>query len=86
MDFNKFLPKCKTIVAQHVNKEHANKRTAGVIADEVFVVWYSKTLQNAKAILGVPGSPKLFEITYNGSKNELYLDEYEKVSNQMVPL
>lgn len=85
MDFNTFLPRCKTIVACHMNNV-GDKRQVGVIAEEVFIVWYSKTLQNAKAILGVPGSPKLFEITYNGVKGEAYMDEYDKVSNQVIKM
>lgn len=83
MDFNTFLPRCKSIVSAHMNKEEDGKY---IIAEDVFVVWYSKTLQNAKAILGVPGSDKMFELTYNGSKNELYMDEYVKITNQMVKI
>src|SRR6185312_11782437 len=85
-DFNEFLPKCKVMVARHINRNLDEKRNMGVSSEEVFVVWYSKTLQNAKAILGVPGRPLLFEITYNGERKEIYLDEYEKVSNQKISL
>lgn len=76
MDFNKFLPSCKVLVSRHMNEN-----TVTISAEDVFVVWYSKTLQNAKAILGVPGSPRLFEITYNGDKDETYMDVYTKESN-----
>lgn len=50
--------------------------------EDIFVVWYCKTLQNHKAILGssaVPGA--LFEFTYNGDKDEAYLDVYGKHEN-----
>lgn len=50
--------------------------------EDIFIVWYCKTLQNHKAILGssaVPGA--LFEFTYNGDKDEAYLDVYGKHEN-----
>lgn len=87
MDFNIFLDKCKGIVAEYTNA-HLDKSDGKEIGTEdVFVVWYCKTLQNAKALL----STKLFdgmyyELTYNGDKNELYLDAYKKFDNQCVKL
>lgn len=53
--------------------------------NDIFIVWYCKTLQNHKAILGssaVPGV--LFEFTYNGDKDEAYLDVYGKHENVVV--
>ena len=87
MDFNIFLDKCKGIVAEYTNA-HLDKSDGKEIGTEdVFVVWYCKTLRNAKALL----STKLFdgmyyELTYNGDKNELYLDAYKKFDNQRVKL
>lgn len=85
-DSNDFLPQCRILVARHINRTLDDKRTMGVSANDVFVVWYSKTLKNAKAMLGVPGKPLYFEVTYNGEKEELYLDEYKKMSNQKISL
>ena len=53
--------------------------------EEIFVVWSCKTLQNKKAILS--GSQKgfpLYEFTWNGDKNEGYLDCYVKESNTVI--
>jgi len=52
---------------------------------DVFVVWNCKTLQNNKAILST-SMGGLFEITYNGDKNEVYFDAYEKISNSCIKL
>ena len=51
---------------------------------DVFVVWYAKTLQNHKALLGTTAEDdnRYFEATYNGDKDELYLDVYYKKDNQ----
>lgn len=50
--------------------------------EDIFVVWYCKTLQNHKALLGsaaVDGA--YFEFTYNGDKEEAYMDVYGKHEN-----
>ena len=46
----------------------------------VYVVWYAKTLQNAKALL----STSLHDEMYNGSKDEIYFDAYNKFQNLVV--
>lgn len=52
---------------------------------DIFVVWNCKTLQNNKAILST-SMGGLFELTYNGDKNEIYFDAYEKISNSCIKL
>lgn len=51
---------------------------------DVFVVWYAKTLQNHKALLGTTAEDDnhYYEATYNGDKGELYLDVYNKQENK----
>lgn len=56
----------------------------GISTDDVFVVWYSKTLQNHKALLGTRFANHYFECTYNGDKEEMYVDVYDKVQNVCV--
>jgi len=53
----------------------------------VKVVWFSKTLQNWKAIIAIIGTKDqfLFEVTYNGDKEETYLDAYTKLENVRIP-
>lgn len=52
----------------------------------VFVVWSCKTLQNYKALLSttVSGDGIYVEYTYNGDKQELYQDVYQKLSNLCI--
>ena len=53
--------------------------------DDVFIVWYCKTLQNHKALLSTPLPDGMYyEFTYNGDKDEAYLDAYRKVTNVVV--
>ena len=56
----------------------------GIHADDIFVVWYAKTLQNHKALLGTRFANYYFECTYNGDKEEMYVDVYDKVQNVCV--
>lgn len=56
-----------------------------VSSDEIFLVWYCKTLQNHKTLLGVTGRyGEYFEATYDGDKNKVYLDIYKKDKNIVV--
>ena len=52
---------------------------------EIFIVWKCKVLQNVKYLLctNLPDQ-KYYELTYNGDKKELYIDEYNKISNKVV--
>lgn len=60
-------------------------------ADEFYeslqVVWFSKTLQNHKAlVMSTDGyfNETYWEVTYNGDKDEYYIDEYIKTSNEVI--
>ena len=61
-----------------------SEKTDGYILkiEDVYVVWFSKTLQNWKALVSTNVSDGMYyEITYNGDKNETYLDAYKKFEN-----
>ena len=78
-----FLKLCKEKVAEYYNN-HVDKSDGAkpMTADDVFVVWSCKTLQNNKALLSTPVSDGMYyELTYNGDKNELYFDAYKKWEN-----
>ena len=88
MDTNKFLKTCKEKVAEYFN-EHKDKTDVvdTMNAEDVYVVWYCKTLQNAKALLSTPVPDGMYyECTFNGDKNELYLDAYKKWENVKIEL
>ena len=78
-----FLNICKEKVSEYFNNSKDKTDVTGnLVTDDVFVVWYCKTLQNHKALLRTPVSDGMYyEITYNGDKNELYFDTYKKWEN-----
>lgn len=63
--------------------EHCPDKT--LCLDDVYIVWFCKTLQNWKALVStnIPDG-RYFEVTHNGDKNETYLDCYVKEQNQVV--
>lgn len=54
----------------------------GISTDDIFVVWYSKALQNHKALLATRFTNHYFECTFNGDKGEMYIDVYDKLENK----
>jgi hypothetical protein len=51
---------------------------------DVHVVWFSKTLQNWKALVSTTLLDGLYyEVTYNGDMNSVYIDVYKKLENHV---
>ena len=80
-----YQKKAKQIVIDYYN-EHVEKTDNKKLTEsEVFVVWFSKTLQNWKALISTTISDGMYyEVTYNGDKKETYLDAYKKWENVCV--
>jgi hypothetical protein len=77
-----FLEKAKLIVRNWVNA-HQDIPEDGY---SVYIVWFTKTLQNWKAIASTTMPDQMiYELTYNGDKRETYLDAYKKVENISFP-
>lgn len=52
---------------------------------EVFIVWKAKILQNWKYLLSTTLADGMYyELTYNGDKEEWYLDAYKKFENRVI--
>lgn len=53
---------------------------------EVYIVWKCKALQNWKYLISSSLTDGMYyEMTYNGDKNEWYLDAYKKFENRCIP-
>lgn len=85
MNEKAFVARCKQQVAKYAN-EHLDKSDGTQITeDDVFVVWMCKTLQNNKALLSTTLFDGMYyELTWNGDKEELYLDAYKKWENKCI--
>ena len=79
MSTHEFMQMAKEEVAKYYNEVYDGEQ---MNAEDVFIVWMCKTLQNCKALLGWPkGDGMYFEVTYNGDKNQMYIDAYVKQKN-----
>lgn len=77
--------KAVQIITQYI-LEHLDKSDA--MPDfMVYTVWKSKVLQNWKYLLSSTLCDGMYyELTYNGDRNEWYLDAYKKFENRVVKL
>lgn len=84
---NNMMKLCKNVVVDYFNSRVDKTDNMQLTEDDVYIVWFSKTLQNFKALVSTAVSDGMYyEITYNGDKNELYLDAYKKWENKKIAL
>ena len=77
--------KAKQIVVDYFNKHVEVVHNKKITVADVFIVWFSKTLQNWKALVSTTVSDGMYyEITHNGDKDETYVDVYKKLENFTV--
>ena len=75
----------KEIVLDYANKHIDRTDNVQITLDDVYIVWFCKTLQNWKALLSTTLPDGMYyEVTYNGDKKEVYLDAYKKFENQKI--
>ena len=74
----------QALVADYI-REHLDKSDPD-FKFEVFTVWKCKVLQNWKFLISstIPDG-MYYEMTYNGDKDEWYLDAYKKFENRCIP-
>ena len=82
MGNKEFTDLAKKMVTVYANVGYAKRGEEPIKPEDVYVVWLSKVLQNNKALLSSPRNDGMYyEVTYNGDKQEFYLDAYHKVKN-----
>lgn len=79
MDEKRFSELARGLVAGYSNEVNPENQ---ITPEDVYIVWMCKTLQNSKAMLSTPVlDTRYYEVTYNGDKEEAYLDAYVKEQN-----
>ena len=91
MGNDKFEFIVKTVVTKYINSQRTVSSLESSLIGEpypqtepcfVYIVWMCKTLQNNKALASTNiNDGRYYEVTYNGDKDEIYLDVYEKETN-----
>ena len=86
MDNEAMLKKAKRLVVNYFNSRVEKTDDFEISEENVFIVWFCKTLQNWKALVSTTVSDGMYyEVTYNGDKQETYLDAYKKWENVRIP-
>jgi hypothetical protein len=83
---NQFIDKARQLVVEKYNRDiYDIQDTEFLTIDEVYVVWFSKTLENWKALISTDRSDgRYYELTYNGTRKETYIDVYRKTHNEVI--
>ena len=86
MTNEQMLYAAKRVVVDYFNSRVEKTDDFKIDEDSVFIVWFCKTLQNWKAMVSTTVSDGMYyEVTYNGDKQEIYLDAYKKWENVCLP-
>ena len=82
MRYNSTLQEKAIEAARKVLIENLGYQT--VEPEDMFIVWFCKTLQNWKAIVSGRTIEEFIEVTHNGDRNETYVDVYYKTKNVCI--
>ena len=86
MSNDAMLKRAKELVVKYFNDHVEVTDNKKITEDDVFIVWFCKTLQNWKALVSTTVSDGMYyEVTHNGDKGETYLDAYKKRENVCIP-
>ena len=83
---DKMIEMAKDAVVEYFNSNaDITDKNGKITRADVFVVWFCKTLQHFKALVSTTVSDGMYyEYTFNGDKNEAYLDAYKKWKNKAI--
>lgn len=80
-----FLRKARICAYEGNVGQNTNAKGEALTTDDFYVVWFAKTLQNWKALVSTDAvRGHYWEVTYNGDKQETYIDTYLKEGNVVI--
>ena len=72
---------CKNALIKALKEKYNEEYTI----QDLHLVWFSKILRNFKCVIcDLKANQRIYECTYNGEKDELYVDIYDKQYNIKV--
>lgn len=83
MSTDKFIENARLAICQVVSRKHNEVFEI----NDIIMVWFAHTLGYKKGIFIDNGkNNRIYEVTYNRDKNEMYVDEYDKQSNTVFEI
>lgn len=80
-----FPMKAREVVLAYAESHLDVTDSVPITLDDIFIVWFCKTLQNWKALISTTLPDGMYyEVTYNGDNREVYLDVYKKFDNKLI--
>ena len=87
MDSTTFLAAAMGAVIDNFNSHRKPDRSPELTIDGITMVWFSRVMTGHKVIFMSPlARGLLWEITYNRTRNEMYLDVYSKLNNTKISM
>jgi hypothetical protein len=85
-DNNAMINRAKDVVKCWYNEVVVTyTREPMITKEQIYIVWFSKTLGNWKALVSTDiADTRYYEVTYNGERDEIYLDVYLKEANVCI--
>ena len=82
---DEMMDTAKQIVVDYFNAHRDVTDDFILTKDNVFIVWFCKTLQNWKALVSTEVSDGMYyEVTHDGDRKQTYVDVYKKWENYTV--
>lgn len=73
------------IAAKNAVVEVCKNEGISITIADIHVIFLSDILGYAKTTLQIAGpEPRYFDVTYNRTKNEMYIDTYQKIANKLI--
>ena len=75
----------KKLVLEYIQGRVDKSEDVVITFDDIYTVWKAKVLQNWKFLISTTLPDGMYyELTYNGDKQEWYLDAYKKWEHQTI--
>lgn len=86
MQFESPVNHARNLVFGYIDNKLARESQITEVKYDVLVVWFNYTLGNWKALLITTLKDDMYyEVTYNRTNAETYIDAYKKVENVSIP-
>lgn len=82
-----YIEMAKQFVQDYIetHREKTDPDIVWNVNDFIYVVWFTKTLQNWKALVSTTLPDGMYyEVTFNGEASEIYIDVYKKWDNVCI--